>query len=66
MARVKVALLQCYVPGDHGDVDGIEADCRRCGLTETVYGTSEASERRVLVMMRENCPRRENNFYVKD
>jgi hypothetical protein len=33
--------------------------------TETEsYGTSEASVRRCLVMLREECPRGERNFYV--
>lgn len=66
MARVKVAVAETYLSGDYGDVEGIEATCRRCGNYEESYGTSDNSIKRCLALMRENCPRGENNFYVKD
>jgi hypothetical protein len=42
----------------------VEATCGRCGHTTTAYGDSSASVRAALVMMREECPEGESNFYV--
>lgn len=67
MARVKVAVTETYLTGDHGGpVDGIYAECRKCLHVEESYGTGDGSVKRCLVLMRENCPRGLNNFYVKD
>jgi hypothetical protein len=46
--------------------DGVQAECSRCGHCEESYGSSEASVKRCLVMLRENCPNNERNFYVSD
>jgi len=45
-------------------IDGVVATCSRCGHTTESCGTSDASVRRCLVLMREECPQGENNFYV--
>jgi len=47
-------------------VDGVTATCSRCGHCEQAYGTSSSSVKRCLVMLRENCPEEEKNFYVSD
>lgn len=47
-------------------IDGIRAECQRCGHSTESYGTSEASVKRCLALMREECPEGENNFYVED
>lgn len=44
--------------------EGVEATCSRCGHTEESNGTGEGSVKRCLVMLRENCPNNESNFYV--
>lgn len=41
------------------------AECSRCHHETTSYGTTSASLRRCLVMLREECPRSERNFYVE-
>lgn len=64
--RAVCGVTQTLLPGDYCDVDGIEVECRRCGHVEDVYGTSEPSIKRGLVMLRENCPRGENNFYIAE
>jgi len=42
------------------------ATCTRCGHQTESYGNSDASVKRCLVLMREECPKGENNFYVTD
>jgi hypothetical protein len=48
------------------DVDSVEATCTRCGHVTQSFGTSEASRKRCFVLMREECPNQEENFYVED
>ena len=50
---------------DH-DVEGVIVTCSRCDHCEESFGTSDASVRRCLVLLRENCPRDEKNFYVDE
>jgi len=38
--------------------------CQRCDHEVKVFGCSEKSEKRGLVMLREQCPQGEENFYV--
>lgn len=45
---------------------GICATCTRCGHETLSYGTSEASIKRCLALLREECPQGETNFYVAD
>lgn len=47
-------------------VEGVEVTCSRCGHSTESYGTGESSIKRCLVMLNEECPRGENNFYVSD
>jgi hypothetical protein len=48
------------------EVDGVEATCMKCGHTTQSFGTGENSRKRCLVLMREECPKQEGNFYVDD
>jgi hypothetical protein len=43
---------------------GRRATCTRCGEQQESFGTEEASVKRCLVLLRENCPKGEQNFYV--
>ena len=50
---------------DHGhDVECVAVACSRCGHTTTSFGTSDRSIRRCLVLLREECPLGEHNFYA--
>lgn len=61
------ALVECVqLPGDHTLVDGLCATCARCEHAVEVFGRSGRSVRRALVMLREECPEGESNFYVAD
>ncbi len=65
--KVRCAVESVGLDNDEGhDVDGVLVTCSRCAHSEESYGTSEASVRRCLVLLRENCPRGERNFYVAD
>jgi hypothetical protein len=47
-------------------VDGVIATCSRCDYETESFGTSERSIRRCLVLMREECPEGEANYYVDE
>jgi len=47
-------------------VEGVIVTCSRCGHSTESFGTGEASIRRCLALLREECPEDENNFYVSD
>jgi len=66
MAKVVCEIEEVELEGDHGPVDGIVARCTRCGHETESFGTSEASVRRCMALMREECPEGEDNFYVAD
>jgi hypothetical protein len=51
--------------GDYGTVDGIQATCLQCGHVTESFGTSDASTRRCLALMREGCPRGNAGYYVE-
>lgn len=50
---------------DGADVECTYVKCSLCGHQTTSYGTSDGSLKRCLLLMRKECPRGENNFYVK-
>lgn len=65
--NVECRVEETELEGDHGgSVDGVCARCSRCQHVTESFGTSEASRRRCLVLMREECPRHESNFYVEE
>jgi hypothetical protein len=65
--RVECDIAEVEIVNDEGrDVPGIEAICSRCDHATTAYGTSGRSVRRCLVLMREECPIGEDNYYVDD
>lgn len=65
MSKVEVEVEEVELDGDDGrSVDGVVATCSRCDHQTESYGTSGASVRRCLVLMRDECPNAENNFYV--
>lgn len=49
--------------GDYGDVESVRVTCTKCGHATESYGTGDASRRRCLALLREECPRGESNFY---
>lgn len=65
--RVSCVVDEAEIENDEGRmVDGIEVTCSRCGHLTASFGTSDASVRRCLALMREECPGGESNYYVAD
>lgn len=52
--------------GSYYEVPCTYATCSRCGYWTESYGDHEGSITRCLVLMREECPRDEENFYVDE
>ena len=64
MARVLVDVEWEQVETENGyPVDGYRVTCTRCGHSVEVCGVPQASMRRGAVMLKDECPRRESNFY---
>ncbi|MBL8795501.1 MAG: hypothetical protein JNM56_16470 [Planctomycetia bacterium] len=65
--RVRCEISDIDLYGDSDEpIDSVCARCARCGHEVETYGRSDASVRRSLVTMREECPKDESNFYVAD
>jgi hypothetical protein len=65
--RIRCDVEEVELEGDHSsEVPGVCVTCRRCGECAEVFGTSGASIRRGLAMLREQCQEGESNFYVAE
>ena len=63
--KVEVEIVEIELENDNGiPIDSVEATCSRCDHTTESYGTGDASRRRCLALLREECPEGESNFYV--
>ena len=63
--RVETEIDETELEGDYGNmVNGLTVRCERCGHEVEVYVTHEASARRGAVMLAEECPNKERNYYV--
>lgn len=51
------------IDGDYGTYEGTIVTCSRCGHEVQVGGSHEGAWRRAAIMLREECPRSEQNFY---
>jgi hypothetical protein len=64
---VKVSCSIDYVELENDEglpVDGVCVTCSRCNHKTESFGIGSASVLRCFVLMREECPEDENNFYV--
>lgn len=67
MARVLCKIDEVELENDNGHmIDGVEATCSKCGHSTESFGTSETSVKRCLVLLREECPEGEENYYVNE
>lgn len=65
--RVRCEVEEVDMEGEYGgEMPGVCVRCTRCGHEADVYGTSDRSVRRGLVMLRDECPNGESNFYVAE
>lgn len=67
MTKVTCSIDAITIENDSGiDVPSVAATCSRCGHTTESFGTSDYSIRRCLVLLNEECPNGENNFYEEE
>ena len=65
--RVTASIENITLEGDYAnEIDSVEATCSRCGHTTQSYGQHEDSIRRCLVLLRDECPLGESNYYVEE
>ena len=64
--RVQCGVEAVQLDGDYTTVPGVCVTCTRCDKTARVFGRSGASVRRGLVMLREERPMGESNYYVAE
>lgn len=63
--RVECDKEDVVLDNDRGiPVPSVCVTCLRCNHKTTSYGTSEKSVTRCLVLLKEECPNSEDNFYV--
>lgn len=67
MPKIECEIEECELENEKGYlIPGVEATCSKCGHTTQSFGTSSRSIKRCLVMMREECPEGEKNFYAAE
>lgn len=66
MTQIRCSVEETELEGDRGLVPSVVATCSRCDHQTESFGTSEASIKRCLVLLREGCPMGERNFYVDE
>jgi hypothetical protein len=65
MARVEASIEEVDIENEGGRMqDGVRATCSRCDHETEAFGTGPKSRRRCLVLLRDECPMHEENFYV--
>jgi hypothetical protein len=66
MAKVECNVGEVELENDRGiRVKGVRVECGRCDHKTESFGTGEKSIKRCLVLLRENCPQGEENYYVE-
>ncbi len=67
MAKVECEVKEGDIENEEGRmVPGVTVTCPRCDHTVESFGTSDRSVRRCFVLLRDECPMGENNFYVAE
>lgn len=67
MARIECEISTGEEENENGhSVECTYAECTLCEHVTMSFGTSERSVRRCLILMRDECPQGEANFYVEE
>ena len=62
--KVSCEVDEVELVNDEGwDQPGVSVTCSRCRHVTESFGTTDASVKRCLALLREECPRSEKNFY---
>lgn len=64
--KVSADVSEVELEGDYGRVEGLCLTCTRCGHDIEVFGTSPSSVDFGALTLREECPKREENYYEVD
>ena len=64
--RIECSVNYVTLQGDYGDIESVQVTCPRCDHVTESFGTSAASVNRCLVLLREECPNAEINFYFRN
>ena len=64
--KVECEVNYVELESDRGPANGVRVTCGRCGHETESLGTSGRSIRRCMAMLKENCPKGENNYYVAE
>jgi hypothetical protein len=63
--RVECEIEYTELENDDGvPVESVVVTCSRCGHATESFGTTSSSVRRCLVLLREECPKGQSNFYL--
>jgi len=66
MAKIKCIVEQTSAENGYGkETSAMSVRCSRCGHETESFGTSEGSIKRCLMLLSEECPRGEKNFYIE-
>ena len=64
--EVEVDIKEVEIENEDGrEQEGVCATCSLCDHETESFGTGDASRRRCLALMREECPMGESNYYVE-
>lgn len=63
--RVECEIEEVEIEDDRGrEIAGVRVTCSRCGAEKESFGTGEASIKRCLALLRDDCEKDEANFYI--
>lgn len=67
MARVECTVEEVDLTNDHGrTVRGVRVTCGECGHQVESFGTTDRSKTRCFMLLKEECPEAQKNFYVEE
>ena len=61
--KVEIAETEVFSERNERPIRGLSLMCRDCGHSIEIFGTGSASAKRGAIMLREQCPYGEKNFY---
>ena len=64
--KVECTVEDCTVEFKGRQIPGVLVTCGECEHAEECGGRSDASVKRALMQLRENCPEGRNHFYVQE
>lgn len=64
MAKVECSVEEVDLKNDRGVlVRGVRVECGRCDRKEESFGITQKSVTRCVMLLKENCPMGESNYY---